>query len=401
MGALILVVLIGFIVCVVVAVVIVRRSRNRYKRHVTRERYKGVRAPQSSFSSPTPPTTPLKSNSFLLPAKQINVTRTCTVQPPPLAARKSNHVQQMLNPPPRNINEYVEEEPEVFELEPVRPRRPKRIPTLSPPDSPLLKPKNPSQEREYNLEAVDSCNSKSGTSHPPKLAPETAKVLNVEPVKPTRSCLSSVSDSSLQKSRQGKNVTFASTSDVSGDESSRDAVPPPPLPPKSPTSECSSDVSRASSCEHNTVAVDIDGTEEEGEWLTPPPRPPKPVSLGSEVNTTESSSQNKCEKEDTEAETAATTDSASDKVASEHGVAPVEESGDGEKAKSSVAVEKEEEESEGTDKGGCRCDREPEEGGEEGKVVVYRRMVSDGQRSSDSGESTGTGSGDEATPILA
>ena len=228
-------------------------------------------------------------------------------------------------------------------------------------------------------------------------------MLNVEPVKPTRSCLSSVSDSSLQKSRLGKNVTFASTSDVSGGESSTDAVPPPPLPPKSPTSECSSDVSRASLCERITVEVDIEGVEEEGEWLTPPPRPPKPVSLGREVNTTESSNQNKCEKEDTEAETAATTDSASDKVASEHGVTPVEESGKGGKAKSSVAVEKEEEEeSEGTDKGGCRCDREQEEGGEEGKVkVVYRRMVSDGQRSSDSGESTGTGSGDEATPILA
>ena len=134
LGTIVSLVLISFVAFVIFAIYFVRRSCNKYHHEVTQERYRDTHSPLRSLASSPTPLTPLKSNSFHLPNKQSNVT------PNNVPAHVMNtQFQQAVNPSP-SVNEFVEE-PEVYELGPVRPRKPKRLST--PPDSPYLKLQKP------------------------------------------------------------------------------------------------------------------------------------------------------------------------------------------------------------------------------------------------------------------
>ena len=218
LGTIVGLVLVAFVVVAVVAVYLIRRSRNRHRQELTQERYKGAHPPLRSLSSPTPPLTPLKSNIFYLPTKQSNVTQNNV--PPPV---KNTEAKQVVNQSP-SVNEFVEEpEPEMYELESVRPRRPKRLST--PPESSPLKPEKPIV---CDLETVVTCIPGSGnvTVATIDCTEEKKDELSLHNQKPTRSCLSSVFDSS----KLGRTVSFVE--DGSGDTDTL----PPPLSPKTQVS---------------------------------------------------------------------------------------------------------------------------------------------------------------------
>jgi sugar lactone lactonase YvrE len=243
LGTIVSLVLISFVAFVIFAVYFVRRSRNKYHHEVTQERYRDTHPPLRSLASSPIPLTPLKSNSFHLPNKQSNVT------PNNVPAHVMNtQFQQAVNPSP-SVNEFVEE-PEVYELGPVRPRKPKRLST--PPDSPYLKLQKPAV---CDIEADVTCIPSSANATVE--CTDEKKEESIEPPpdqKPTRSCLSSVSDSSLKS--KPRTVSFVEVpADEDGDSGS---LPPPPLPPKSQHVIQSSG---SFSCED------------------PPPRPPKPALL--------------------------------------------------------------------------------------------------------------------------
>ena len=252
LGTVVVLVLIVFAVFAVIIVFLVRRSRLKYERDMHYASYRGgVRTPLRSLSSPTSPGTPLKSNSFYLPPKQSNVHRNNSPTP-----RKNVPLQRALNPS-QSVNEFVDE-PAVYELGPVYPRRSRRLPT---PDS-LLKEEIP-KPSVCDLESAAPSSNANATF---ECSEEISEGVVGPPPgeKPARSCLSSVSDSS-QKVKPERTVSFVEVSI----ESNTDTSPPPPLPPKY---EVSSD--------GMTCSSDSRG-EKETSPVSPPPRPPKPLPLTS------------------------------------------------------------------------------------------------------------------------
>ena len=191
---------------------------NKYHHEVTQERYRDTHPPLRSLASSPTPLTPLKSNSFHLPNKQSNVT------PNNVPTHVMNtQFQQAVDPPP-SVNEFVEE-PEVYELGPVRPRKPKRLST--PPESPYLKLQKPAV---CDIEADVTCIPSNANATVECTDEKKEESIELPPdQKPTRSCLSSVSDSSLKS--KPRMVSFVEVpADEDGDFGS---LPPPPLPPKS------------------------------------------------------------------------------------------------------------------------------------------------------------------------
>ena len=239
LGTIIGLILLISVVFVVFAVYLIRRSRNKYHQQLTQERYKGMHPPLRSLASSPTPLTPLKSNSFHLPTKQSNVPQNNVP-----ALVKDTQFQQVVNPSP-SVNEFVEE-PEVYELGPVRPRRPKRLST--PPESPYLKLQKPTV---CDREAGVTCdpNSANITVATIECMDEKKERSNELPQdqKPTRSCLPSASDST-QKCKP-RAVSFVEVP-VDGDDNYSSI--PPPLPPKSQVVTKSGD---NFSCEGENVAI--------------------------------------------------------------------------------------------------------------------------------------------------
>ena len=205
----------------------------------------GTRAPLCSLSSPTSPSPPThtkkKSNIFQLPTKQCNLNNNTSSL---LVATKPPSI-QLHNVSP-SVNEFIAE-PEFY---PVSPKRVK--PTKPPSPEELTKCDGFHEFEKTNLCEKDDVflsseetGSDSGSSTPvsttieieiedPSLMTreEEEGEKNAVPLplpasteKPSRSCLSSVSDSSQGKPRR---VTFVENVD----ESSLPPLPPPPLPPR-------------------------------------------------------------------------------------------------------------------------------------------------------------------------
>ena len=237
LGTVVGVVVVAFAVFVVVTVYFMRKHQatSHIHEHLSqyRESSTRLRSLSSSTSSSSQPTTPSrKSNLFRLPNKQSNVLHNNS------KASAQNVCLQALNPS-TNVNEFVEK-PEVYDLGPV-PLRSKR--TKTPPDSPSLK-KEPfckltqkeSAEKEDKTQTTEftepSCVSATDAS---SLSEEGDEPVNDDEVflmrdKPTRSCLSSVSDSSQTRPKKGLSVTFAEGNDLLDVTDS--LSPPPPIPPR-------------------------------------------------------------------------------------------------------------------------------------------------------------------------
>lgn len=203
LGAVATITVLIFVVFLLSVMCVLRHNKRKYDLYVRRQRYKGVTRPRSDLATPTPPATPLVSCSFFLP-KQNNVA-------PNNAPIKSNLVQQLRNAVTKqpavsaqNVNEFVEE-PEVYNLEPVVPRKPKH-PT--PPDSPVLKLKR------KQVVTFASVNDVSGGNDGEMKGP-------IPPPLPP-------------KSPSGVYVELASPYQVGGREGDSEAgdVLPPPRPPK-------------------------------------------------------------------------------------------------------------------------------------------------------------------------
>ena len=119
-------------------------------------------------------------------------------------------------------------EPEFYDLGPAH--KPKKIQT--PPDSPLLKPVFDVIMDQHQA-AASYCNvTVHATVESTAMDKGSSEALQGNgSEKPTQSCLSSVSDSSQSRSKRVLSVSFAE--DISTGQGSTDNdTPPPPLPPK-------------------------------------------------------------------------------------------------------------------------------------------------------------------------
>ena len=258
LGTIVVLLSIAFVVFVIVVLYLCVRTQNRYKEELHIQRFKSVQTSLQSLASPS--LTVTSNNNFTLRKKESNVFRNNS------SSRRKDTPQPQV-PHSHSVNEFVEQ-PEVYKLDAVNTKK-KHLPT--PPDSPLLKQHHAPSEATPSSEPPD-VKVVEATLECVEDEKREAEVLSSVPSlleRPSRSCLSSVSDS--QKIKPEKNVKFVEDGD-------NQVAPPPPLPPKFQNGDDSSPPPPDDSPDEN----------EDSSLIMPPPRPPKPLIVSSEIQKEES-----------------------------------------------------------------------------------------------------------------